>query len=132
MLEPRYFSIASIVVGAELGLGSYRTAWIMREAAPCHGSTPHKERPGCCARPPQGSGGMLVAGAVEIDDGKLRRARLKVMEGFGEQELHAVVLGAVGPSDPAPESGTTRSHSARCADRRRSTSIFYRRRPMRS
>jgi hypothetical protein len=29
MLEPRYFSIASIVVGAELGLGSYRTAWIL-------------------------------------------------------------------------------------------------------
>ena len=42
-----------------------------------------------------GVGKMLVAGAVEIDGGKPRRARLKVIEGFGKQELHAFVLGAV-------------------------------------
>ena len=40
---------------------------------------------------------MLVAGAVEIDGGKPRRARLTVIEGFGKQELHAFVLGAVAP-----------------------------------
>jgi len=40
---------------------------------------------------------MLVAGAVEIDGGKPRRARLKVIEGFGKQELQAFVLGAVAP-----------------------------------
>jgi hypothetical protein len=40
---------------------------------------------------------MLVAGAVEIDGGKPRRARLKVIEGFGKPELQAFVLGAVAP-----------------------------------
>jgi hypothetical protein len=44
-----------------------------------------------------GVGKMLVAGAVEIDGGKPRRARLKVIEGFGKQELQAFVLGAVAP-----------------------------------
>jgi hypothetical protein len=44
-----------------------------------------------------GIGQMLVAGAVEIDGGKPRRARLKVIEGFGKQELHSFVLGAVAP-----------------------------------
>jgi hypothetical protein len=44
-----------------------------------------------------GVGKMLVAGAVEIDGGKPRRARLKVIGGFGKQELHAFVLGAVAP-----------------------------------
>ena len=40
---------------------------------------------------------MLVAGALELDGGKPRRARLKVIEGFGKPELHAFVLGAVAP-----------------------------------
>jgi len=51
----------------QLGLGSYRTA----------------------------VGKMLVAGAVEIDGGVPRRARLKVIESFGKDEIHAFVLGAV-------------------------------------
>jgi hypothetical protein len=44
-----------------------------------------------------GVGKMLVAGAVEIDGGTPRRARLRVIEGFGRPELHAFVLGAVAP-----------------------------------
>ncbi len=44
-----------------------------------------------------GVGKMLVAGAVEIDGGKPRRARVKVIEGFGKQELQAFVLGVVAP-----------------------------------
>src|SRR5512133_3587754 len=44
-----------------------------------------------------GVGKMLVAGAVEIIGGNPRRARLKVIERFGKQELHAFVLGAVAP-----------------------------------
>jgi hypothetical protein len=44
-----------------------------------------------------GVGKMLVAGAVEIDGGKPRRARLMGIEGFGKPELHAFVLGAVAP-----------------------------------
>ena len=41
---------------------------------------------------------MLVAGAVEVDDGTPRRARLKVIDGFGKTEIHAFVLGAVAPT----------------------------------
>ena len=37
---------------------------------------------------------MLVAGTVEVDGGTLRRARLKVIEGFGKDEIHAFLLGA--------------------------------------
>ena len=33
---------------------------------------------------------MLVAGAVEIDGGNPRRARLKVIEGFGKPELEEI------------------------------------------
>ena len=58
---------------------------------------PYQERPGCRARGPQRLGKMLVAGAIEIDGGKPQRARLKMIEGFGKQELHAFVLGAVAP-----------------------------------
>src|SRR6201984_2600994 len=42
-----------------------------------------------------GVGKMWVADAVEIDGGKPRRARLKVIAGFRKHELHAFVLGAV-------------------------------------
>jgi hypothetical protein len=44
-----------------------------------------------------GVGKILVAGAVEIDGGRPRRARLKVIAGFGKPELHSFVLGAVAP-----------------------------------
>ena len=45
-----------------------------------------------------GVGKMLVAGAVEVDGGSPRRARLKVIEGFGKNEIHAFVLAAVAPN----------------------------------
>jgi hypothetical protein len=35
---------------------------------------------------------MPVAGVVEIDGGTPRRARLKVIEGFGKQELRSLGL----------------------------------------
>src|SRR4029077_19355693 len=44
-----------------------------------------------------GVGKMLVARAVEVDGGTTTRARLKVIEGFGKEEIHAFVLGAVAP-----------------------------------
>ena len=44
-----------------------------------------------------GVGKILVAGAVEVDGGRPRLARLKVIEGFGKQELHSFVLSAVAP-----------------------------------
>src|SRR5207248_547092 len=49
-----------------------------------------------------GVGKMLVAGAVEIDGGKPRRARLKMIEAFGKQELHPIVLGIGARTTPAP------------------------------
>jgi ISXO2 transposase-like protein len=45
-----------------------------------------------------GVGKMLVAGAVEVDGGTPRRARLKVIEGFGKDEIHAFVLAAAAPN----------------------------------
>ncbi len=61
--------ISALQLQSQLGLGSYRTA---------------------CK--------MLVAGAVEVDGGTPRRARLKVIEGFGKDEIHAFVLGIVAPN----------------------------------
>src|SRR6202040_1265278 len=100
----------------QLGLGSYRTAWMLcaklRRAmvnparAPLSGLVEADETiipfrtkndPVVLPAGRSGVGKMLVAGAVEIDDGRPRRARLKVIEGFGKQELHAFVLGAVAP-----------------------------------
>jgi hypothetical protein len=40
---------------------------------------------------------MLDVGAVEVDGGTPRRARLKVIEDFGKEAIHAFVLGAVAP-----------------------------------
>ncbi len=37
----------------------------------------------------------MLVGAVEVDGGVPRRARLKIIEGFGKDEIHAFVLGAV-------------------------------------
>jgi hypothetical protein len=44
-----------------------------------------------------GIGKMLVAGAIEIDDGTPRRARLRVIDNFSKQDLHTFVLDAVAP-----------------------------------
>ena len=50
-----------------------------------------------CRRAAVGSARCWLTGAVEVDDGKPRRARLKVIESFGKQELHSFVLSAVAP-----------------------------------
>src|ERR1700736_5010054 len=92
--------ISALQLQNQLGLGSYRTAWMLcaklRRAMVNPARAPLS---GLVVLPAgrSGVGKMLVAGAVEIDDGRPRRARLKVIEGFGKQELHAFVLGAVAP-----------------------------------
>ena len=48
-----------------------------------------------CQRAAVGSARCWSQGAVEVDGGTPRRARLKVIEGFGKDEIHAFVLGAV-------------------------------------
>jgi len=108
--------ISALQLQNQLGLGSYRTAWMLcaklRRAMVNPAREPlsgvveadetiipfrTKNDPVVVPAGRSGVGKMLVAGAVEIDGGKPRRARLTVIEGFGKQELHAFVLGAVAP-----------------------------------
>ena len=135
--------ISALQLQSQLGLGSYRTAWML--CAKLRRAMVNPEREPLCgiveadetiipfrttADPivlPAGRsavGKMLVAGAVEVDRGTPRRARLKVIESFGKQEIHAFVLGAVAPQttlvtddwpsyQDIPGSRTKRSRSAR-------------------
>src|SRR6184192_2149175 len=108
--------ISALQLQNQLALGSYRTAWMLcaklrramvnPEREPLSGLVEADETiipfrtkndPVVLPAGRSGVGKMLVAGAVEIDSGKPRRARLKVIEGFGKDELHAFVLGAVVP-----------------------------------
>ena len=108
--------ISALQLQSQLSLGSYRTAWMLAaklrramvnpEREPLSGVVEAdetiipfrtKNHPVVVPAGRSGVGKVLVAGAVEIDGGKPRRARLKVIEGFGKQELQAFVLGAVAP-----------------------------------
>jgi predicted RNA-binding Zn-ribbon protein involved in translation (DUF1610 family) len=108
--------ISALQLQNQLGLGSYRTAWMLcaklrramvnPEREPLSGlveadetSIPFhtKDDPVVVPAGRSGVGKMLVAGAVEIVGGTPRRARLKVIEGFAKPDLHAFVLGAVAP-----------------------------------
>jgi len=108
--------ISALQLQNQLGLGSYRTAWMLcaklrramvnPEREPLSGVVEADETiipfrtnndPVVMPAGRSGVGKMLVAGAVEVDGGKPRRARLKVIESFGKQELHSFVLSAVAP-----------------------------------
>src|SRR4029077_16124332 len=108
--------ISAVQLQSQLGLGSYRTAWMLcaklrramvnPEREPLCGVVEAdetiipfrtKDDPVVVPAGRSGVGKMLVAGAVEVDGGTPRRARLKVIEGFGKQEIHAFVLDAVAP-----------------------------------
>jgi len=108
--------ISALQLQSQLGLGSYRTAWMLcaklRRAMVNPAREPlcgiveadeaiipfrTKNDPIVVPGRRSGIGKMLVAGAIEIDGDKPRRARLKVIEGFGKQQIHAFVLGAVAP-----------------------------------
>ena len=108
--------ISALQLQNQLGLGSYRTAWMLcaklRRAMVNPAREPlsgvveadeaiipfrTKNDPVVVPTGRSGVGKMLVAGAVEVDGGRPRRARLKVIEGFGKQELHSFVLSAVAP-----------------------------------
>src|SRR6201997_4314459 len=109
--------ISALQLQSQLGLGSYRTAWMLcaklrramvnPEREPLRGvveadETPipfrTKNDPIVVPAGRSAVGKMLVAGAIEIDGGKPRGARLKGTEGFGKNEIHAFVLGAVAPN----------------------------------
>ena len=100
----------------QLGLGSYRTAWMLcaklrramvnPERAPLGGLVEADEAiipfrtkndPIVVPAGRSGVGKLLVAGAIEVDDGTPQRARLQVIESFSKPELHAFVLDAVAP-----------------------------------
>ena len=108
--------ISALQLQSQLGLGSYRTAWML--CAKLRRAMVNPEREPLCGVveadetiipfrtkndpivPPAGRSGvgkMLVAGAVEVEGGIPRRARLKLIESFGKDEIHAFVLGAVAP-----------------------------------
>jgi len=108
--------ISALQLQSQLGLGSYRTAWMLcaklrramvnPEREPLRGIVeadetiiPFRTKDDPIVVPAGRSavGKILVAGAIEIDGGEPRRARLKVIEGFGKREIHAFVLGAVAP-----------------------------------
>jgi hypothetical protein len=109
--------ISALQLQSQLGLGSYRTAWMLcaklRRAMVDPDREPlcglveadetlipfrTKNDPIVVPAGRSGVGKMLVAGAVEVDGGIPRRARLKVIEGFGKTPIHAFVLGAVAPA----------------------------------
>ena len=109
--------ISALQLQSQHVLGSYRTAWMLcaklrramvnPQREPLCGVVEAdetiipfrtKEDPIVVPAGRSGVGKMLVAGAVEVDGGTPRRARLKVIEGFGKDEIHAFVLGAVAPN----------------------------------
>ena len=104
--------ISALQLQSQLGRGSYRTAWMLcaklrramvnPQREPLRGVVEADETiiPFRAKEPAGRSavGKMLVAGAVEVDGGTPRRARLKVIAGFGKDEIHAFVLGAVAPN----------------------------------
>ena len=108
--------ISALQLQSQLGLGSYRTAWMLCAKLRRAMVNPERQLLGGLVEADEtiipfrtkhdpvvspagrsGVGKMLVAGAVEVDGGRPRRARLKVIEGFDKQALHAFVLGAVAP-----------------------------------
>src|SRR5438445_5135401 len=109
--------ISALQLQSQLSLGSYRTAWMLcaklRRAMVNPAREPlsglveadetiipfrTKNDPVVVPAGRSGVGKMLVAGAVEIDGGTPRRARPKLIEGFGKDEIHASGRGAVSPN----------------------------------
>ena len=100
--------ISALQLQNQLGLGSYRTAWMLcgklrramvnPEREPLSGLVeadetiiPFRTKNDPVVLPARrsGVGKMLVAGAVEVDGGKPRRARLKVITGTAPSPLTA-------------------------------------------
>jgi predicted RNA-binding Zn-ribbon protein involved in translation (DUF1610 family) len=107
-----------------LGLGSYRTAWMLAgklrramvdpQRAPLSGlieadesTVPLRTRDD----PPAGGGGrslegkMAIAGAVEISDGVVGRLRLQAIDDYSAETLHAFLLQAVTPGSAVKTDG---------------------------
>jgi predicted RNA-binding Zn-ribbon protein involved in translation (DUF1610 family) len=130
--------ISALQLQNQLGLGSYRTAWMLCAKLRRAMVNPEREPLGGLVEADEtmipfrtksdpivvpagrsGVGKMLVAGAVEIDGGRPRRARLNVIKGFILSCLAPLLLrpswspttGAL--TRTSPVSGTTQLRSAR-------------------
>lgn len=108
--------ISALQIQAQLGLGSYKTAWLLcaklRRAMVAPGRAPlaglvevdETELP-CRSKddPVTGGGGrshqgkILLAGAVEVRDDGPGRIRLSVIPDFSAKSLHAFLKGSVAP-----------------------------------
>jgi predicted RNA-binding Zn-ribbon protein involved in translation (DUF1610 family) len=107
-----------------LGLGSYRTAWMLAgklrramvdpQRAPLSGlieadesTLPLRTKDD----PPAGGGGrslegkMAIAGTVEISDGVVGRLRLQAIDDYSAETLHAFLLKAVTPGSAVKTDG---------------------------
>lgn len=116
--------ISALQVQQQLGLGSYRTAWMLcaklRRAMVAPGRDPlaglvevdETDLP-CRSRndPPSGGGGrshqgkILVAGAVEVQENGPGRIRLSVIRDFSAASLHGFLRAAVAPGATAKTDG---------------------------
>lgn len=116
--------ISALQLQKQLGLGSYRTAWMLcaklRRAMVAPGRNPltglvevdETDLP-CRSRndPVSGGGGrshrgkILVAGAVEVQEKGPGRIRLSVIEDFSADSLHRFLRAAVAPGATAKTDG---------------------------
>ena len=116
--------ISALQLQAQLGLGSYRTAWMLaaklRRAMRAPGRHPlaglvEVDESSLPLRtmddPPAGGQGrshdgkMLIAGAIEVNDGKPGRLRLAVLDDYTAASLHAFINQAIAPGSTARTDG---------------------------
>ena len=116
--------ISALQAQAQLGIGSYKSAWLMLQklrratvnpdrtllqgiaevdeaSVRCRSETAAKEAPEAPekkARGRSGEGRILLAGAVELSErGEPRRIRLEKIENYGGDELRSFIAGTVEP-----------------------------------
>ena len=106
----RFNGIAALQLQKQLGLGSYKSAWLLcaklrramvaPDRAPLAGlaeidetAIPHgtKADPLAGGHGRSADGKMLVAAAVEVHDGRPGRVRLAAIEDFSAASLHAFI-----------------------------------------
>ena len=116
--------ISALQLQKQLGLGSYKTAWLLaaklRRAMVAPGRVPlaglvevDETAIPCRAQddPPTGGGGrsgqgkLLLAGAVEVQAGRPARIRLAALADFSARSLHAFLAASLAPGATAKTDG---------------------------
>ena len=112
--------ISALQLQAQLGLGAYRTAWMLAaklrramlapDRHPLAGlvevdesSLPlrSKDDPPAGGQGRSHDGKMLIVGAIEVDDGKPGRLRLAALDDYTAASLHAFIKQAIAPGSTA-------------------------------